>query len=130
MAWKASTYDPNSQLGRLTGKKWSISSPAEQQHLVDIGAYTPEGLGHTHIPSQDLFQKAGHTLGSVAKVAAPFAGLIPGVGPELAAVLAAGGETAGRALHGDRFDLASTLGAGAAGYAGAKARGAGSATGA
>ena len=131
MAWKASLEDPKSQFGRLHAMQWQKASPAERQHLVSIGAFTPEGLSHNHIASGYFsgLKDVGHLIGSGLKIAAPFAGFIPGVGPALAAALAAGGSAAGGALHGDRFSLGSTLGAGAAGYAGAKARGAGAATG-
>lgn len=60
------------------------------------------------------------SLGGVLKTAAPFAGLIPGVGPLVGAGLAAGGSALGGALHGDKFDLGKTLLAGGAGYLGGK----------
>lgn len=59
-------------------------------------------------------------LGSVLKIAAPFAGLIPGVGPLVGAGLAAGGSALGGAMHGDRFSLLDTALAGGAGYLGGK----------
>jgi hypothetical protein len=60
------------------------------------------------------------SLGGVLKTAAPFAGLIPGVGPLLGAGLAAGGSALGGELSGDDFNLGKTLLAGGAGYLGGK----------
>ncbi len=53
------------------------------------------------------------------KYGAPIAaGFIPGIGPIAAGAIAAGGNTAGRALQGDPFSLKSALLSGAAGYGG------------
>ena len=60
------------------------------------------------------------SLGGVLKTAAPFAGLIPGVGPLLGAGLAAGGSALGGELAGDDFNLGKTLLAGGAGYLGGR----------
>lgn len=64
----------------------------------------------------------GKTVGGAMKFAAPFAGLIPGVGPLAAAGLGAGGNLLGRALSGQKTfgDLGQTAmsaGAGAGGAA-------------
>lgn len=60
-------------------------------------------------------------IGKGLKTVAPFAGLIPGVGPLLGAGLAAGGSALGGQMHGDKFSLLDTALAGGAGYLGGKA---------
>lgn len=70
-------------------------------------------------------KKVGHLVGGAMRVAAPFAGFIPGVGPLAAAGLAAGGTVLGRMLQRDKplqvFGQAKTLyqagGAALSGYA-------------
>jgi hypothetical protein len=77
---------------------------------------TAQDLPHMKNPHKGV----GGFLGGVMKVAAPFAGLIPGVGPLLGAGLAAGGSALGGALSGDKFSLLDTALAGGAGYMGGK----------
>lgn len=79
------------------------------------GGFTPR-----YEQANDGSFNVGRTLGGALKVAAPFAGLIPGVGPLVGAGLAAGGSALGGALHGDRFNLLDTALAGGAGYLGGK----------
>jgi hypothetical protein len=62
--------------------------------------------------------KPMHALGGVMKFAAPFAGMIPGVGIPLAAGLGAGGNALGNLAQGNGFDLKGALLSGAAGAAG------------
>lgn len=75
--------------------------------------YTPE-----YDQANDGSFKPLHALGGIAKVAAPFAGLIPGVGIPLAAGLGALGNTAGNLMQGNGFDLKGALLSAAAGGAG------------
>jgi hypothetical protein len=81
-------------------------------------------MGQGYTPQYDQAHDGSfqplHAIGGVLKVAAPFAGLIPGVGPMIGAGLAAGGSALGGALHGDRFNLLDTALAGGAGYLGGK----------
>lgn len=76
-------------------------------------SYTPE-----YDQANDGSFKPLHALGGIAKVAAPFAGMIPGVGIPLAAGLGALGNTAGNLMQGKGFDLKGALLSGAAGAAG------------
>ena len=76
-------------------------------------SYKPE-----YDPANDGSFKPLHALGGIAKVAAPFAGMIPGVGIPLAAGLGALGNTAGNLMQGKGFDLKGALLSGAAGAAG------------
>lgn len=119
--WKSSLEDPKSQFGKLHVKQWANSSPERRAELVRMGAFSPEGVAHQHIASGYFsgLSDVGKLIGSGLKIAAPLAGLIPGVGIPLGAVLAAGGSAAGGALHGDKFDLGKTALAGVAGGAGA-----------
>lgn len=79
-------------------------------------------LDPSYTPSYDQANdgsfKPLHALGGIAKVAAPFAGMIPGVGIPLAAGLGALGNTAGNLMQGNGFDLKGALLSGAAGAAG------------
>jgi len=65
-----------------------------------------------------IFKSIGKALGGIMKTAAPFAGLIPGVGPLAAAGLGAGGNFLGNALQGNKANLGSALLSGASAGAG------------
>lgn len=99
-----------------TGQGWATADARNYDKML---------LGRLGIGGQPQYDQAHdgsfnpvHALGSAMKFAAPFAGLIPGVGLPLGAALGAGGSALGGALHGDKFNLGKTLLAGAAGGAG------------
>lgn len=109
--------NPFQSANKLADSGQALLAQELQRRGVNTGAIrvTPGGKVYKNTGLKSV----GKAIGGVLKTVAPAAALIPGVGPVAAGLLAAGGNAAGRALHGDRFDPLKSLGAGALGAGGA-----------
>ncbi len=103
------------QLYDAANRKGDKKGQAGNERLNFLRRRANEVLGTKFgtLHDKSFLSKVGHVVGGALKIAAPIAGaLIPGVGTLGAAAIGALGNTAGRALHGDRFNLGSAIGAG------------------
>lgn len=96
------------------GQQFVAEELARRGIPVDQIQVTPGGK----VERNTGLKSVGKAVGGVLKTIAPAAALIPGIGIPAAAALAAGGRALGGALSGDRFNLGSTIAAGAMGGAG------------
>src|SRR4051812_13545089 len=135
MPWSghAGGSDAASQALAAQARAGDMAALAKLHQLASPGGYAPDhrnaaidawnslGMGPPIAEMKNPHGFLGDwdkAIGTGLKFAAPFAGLIPGVGPLAGMALAAGGSALGGQMHGDKFSLLDTALAGGAGYLG------------